>query len=248
MQDLGRQIDIIRGAEFKSANRALNGMIKERKRENIPKSKQGIEPDDLKKILSFFQREAQTSPVALRLCVWYHLVFHFVGCGVEFFHELKRDSLIFNTDEKGEEYVTLSPEFIRENLPGMKKGYGTDRRMYATGKPDCPVKMLRFFIQQTDDDAERLFNGCSLDALADPTPYRKWYSCKRFAKRSFGEFMPDLSKIAYLSQRYTSCALKVTATQAIYDAGKYMYIKSPARKQGGGVISGTAAQPMCDVG
>ena len=112
MQDLGRNIDIIRNVEFRSANHVLDGMLKQMTKDDMFRPKEHkpmLDLEDIVKITTYFH-SVKWSPVILRQCVWYYLSFHFVSRGFDFLPQLKLDSLIFQEDDKGNEYVTLSPE------------------------------------------------------------------------------------------------------------------------------------------
>lgn len=94
LADNGRNIDIIRNPIFKSANNTLDGLLKEQTRTGLSrptKHKDIIENEDLKKIYSYMS-QSSSSPIKLRQCVWYYLAIHFVSRGLEFHHQLKRDS------------------------------------------------------------------------------------------------------------------------------------------------------------
>ena len=239
MQDLGRAIDVIRGVEFRSANRVLDGMLKQMTKQGQSRPTQHepvLESEDLVKIATYFQK-AMLSPVMLRHCVWYYISIHFVSRGLEFHHQLKRDSLIFQTDDKGDEYVTLSHECQQKNFQGglNSEEAAADKRMYATGRDDCPVQMLRHFIQRTDDEATHLFNSCTHEALASPSTTAKWYGSKPLNKRTFTRFMPDISKSAGCSMKYTAHCLRATAIQAMNDAGyesRHIMFMSGDRNEG----------------
>ena len=102
----------------------------------------------------------------LRHCVWYNIAIHFVTRGIEFHHQLRKDSFLFQSDEHGE-YVTLTHETQQKNFQG---GLGSDeapadKRMYATDSVFCPVKMLKLLINKTDPAATHLFNLVNASAL-----------------------------------------------------------------------------------
>ena len=212
MQDLGREIDVIRGIEFRSANRVLDGMMKQMAKDELYRPKQHkpmLYTEDIVKISTYFQ-DAKYSPIKLRQCVWYNLSFHFVSLGAEFHHHLKLDSFIFQKDDNGDEYVTLSDEY--------KQSFAADKRIYAIGGDVCPVKMLRQFIERTHEYATHLFNNCSQEALASPSTTPKWYGSKPVSKRTFIRFMPDISQSAGCSRKYTTVCLRATAKQASKNA------------------------------
>lgn len=97
------------------------------------KHKEVINPEDLSKIASYL-RAAKFSPLVLRQCVWYHLSIHFISRGLEFHHQLRRDSFNFHTDENGLEYVTLRHETQQKNFQGgmESKEAPSDKRMYSS--------------------------------------------------------------------------------------------------------------------
>ena len=223
LQDKGRNIDIIRGPAFKSANNTLDGLLKEQTRAGMSRPtqhKEIIEEEDLYK-MSDYVSTADSNPVILRQSVWLNLSIHFVSRGLEFHHQLKRDSFDFKLDDNGTEYVTINHETQQKNFQGglTKDEAPIDRRMYATGDQNCPVKSLKLFIEKTDPNAKSLFNNCYREALTHPQQTTVWYGTKGLAKRTFTNFMADISKGSGLSKIYTPHCLRATAIQAMNDNG-----------------------------
>lgn len=223
LQDNGRNIDIIRGPAFKSANNTLDGLLKAQTRTGLSRPtqhKQIIEEEDLRKI-SAYMSHSETSPIILRQCVWYNLAIHFVSRGLEFHHQLKRDSFNFLEDQDGRQYVTLNHETQQKNFQGglANDEAPVDRRMYASGAKNCPVAMLKLLIEKTDPAAEYLFNNCYKEALKAPVQMLIWYGSKPLAKRTFTNFMSDISKSSGLRKWYTPHCLRATAIQAMNDSG-----------------------------
>ncbi|XP_069107299.1 uncharacterized protein [Argopecten irradians] len=112
LQDLGRDIDIVRDKAFKQSNKTLNGLFKDRMVSGMSRPtahKEIISPNHLRQISSYLEHGALSSPVVLRQAVWYSLAIHFVSRGVEFHHQLRVDSFCFKSDENGE-YATLTHE------------------------------------------------------------------------------------------------------------------------------------------
>lgn len=223
LQDNGRNIDIIRGPAFKSANNTLDGLLKEQTRAGLSRPtlhKDIIEEEDLRKIANYMST-APSNAIILRQSVWMNLAIHFVSRGLEFHHQLKRDSFDFKFDENSNEYVTINHETQQKNFQGglTKDEAPVDRRMYATGDENCPVKTLKLFIEKTDKNAKSLFNNCYREALNTPQQVHVWYGIKGLAKRTFTNFMADISKGSGLSKIYTPHCLRATAIQAMNDSG-----------------------------
>ncbi|WAR13787.1 hypothetical protein MAR_003892 [Mya arenaria] len=84
---------------------------------------------------------AETSPTTPRPAVWYNLAIHFVSRGLEFHHQLKRDSFESQFDEYCLEYARLTHETQQKNFQGgiTKDKEPSDRRMYATGSEACRI-------------------------------------------------------------------------------------------------------------
>ena len=111
LRELDREIDIVRGREFRKSNDILDGKLKKNLREGKSKAtkhKEVIPRNDLMQISSYLHGE--DSPVVLRFRVWFILSMHFVTRGLEFHEQLRRDSFVFAADENGQEFVTLSHE------------------------------------------------------------------------------------------------------------------------------------------
>ncbi|XP_062606353.1 uncharacterized protein LOC134268175 [Saccostrea cucullata] len=207
--DLKRQIDIVKGEEFRASNGILEGLFKERKRLGLAKSTKQpplIDPDDLKKISTYLQ-QAPESAVILRQAVWYFLTIHYVTNYMEFFHQLKMDSFEFKTDGVGE-YAIIKPETLGDNH-GVSKGH-LKRRLYAVGSDGgiCPVKLLKLMIEKTDKTAIRLFNKYRKYVWMDVD--EEWFTAKPIAKRTFGTVLPQICKDAGVINRYAPHSLRAT--------------------------------------
>lgn len=220
LSDINSGIDIVHDKAFKHANCSLNSLLRDRITLGMSrptKHKETISKDDLRKISAYLYK-AYRDPVALRLCVWYILSIHFVTRGLEWHHKLTKNAFQFQTDENGNEYVSLTEETRRCYQVGSNSSEAnSDKRMYATNTETCPVKMLKFFIDKNDKYASRLFNKISIHAKKYPAICDIWYTTSSVGKSSFCEFFPDLCKAAGCSKRYTPHCLRATVMQAMSD-------------------------------
>ncbi|XP_061190955.1 uncharacterized protein LOC133199094 [Saccostrea echinata] len=221
LSDLGRDIDIVNDKSFKTANKCLTGILKQRKKEGTSRPtnhKEVISKADLQKISAFLET-AYSSPINLRLAVWYIIAVHFLSRGFEFHCQLERDSFEFKTDENGMTYACLTQESKRKNYQSRldKNEVMADKRMYETQSTICPVRMLKFFLSKTVNSASNLFNKCVREALVNPT-LEYWYTGKPLTQRAFVNFLPSICKMAGC-QRYTAPCLRVTAIQIMNNAG-----------------------------
>lgn len=222
LSDIGRNIDIVNDKAFKTANKSLTGLMKHRMVTGTSRPtthKEIIHKSDLQKISAYLE-SAYSSPVNLRLAMWYIIAIHFVSRGLEFHHQLRVDSFDFKVDEEGSIYACLKHETKQKNYQGgiHKLEALNDKRMYETGNETCPVKMLKFFLSKTDPNASHLFNKCVKDAISYPKDCNIWYTADPMKKRSYVNFLPDICKAAGC-KRYTAHCLRATAIQAMNDAG-----------------------------
>ena len=224
LHDLGRDLDIVRGREFKRSNAILDGKLKKNLEQGLTKPikhKKIISKSDLEKISAYLFGD--NNPVILRFRVWFVVAIHFVSRGLEFHEQLKINSFIVNTDDYGNVYATLSHETKQKNWQGGidKTDAPKEKRMYAVPNSEkyCPVKALSDFISKTDPNASSLFNRCSKPALSSPNDEPIWYTDTPIKHYQFTRFMHDISKNAKCSTTYTAHCLRATAIQEMNDAG-----------------------------
>ncbi|XP_061185494.1 uncharacterized protein LOC133193549 [Saccostrea echinata] len=222
LSDIGRDFDIVRDKAFKQANGALTGKLKQNMILGLSRPTQHkavVSPDDLSKISTYLT--SSLDPVILRYRVWFNLSLHFVSRGLEFHHQLSPKSFLFLKDDNGMEYVSLSHETKQKNWQGGLDNQEApqDKRMYATGDLHCPIASLRTLIQHTDPQAQSLFNHCTKEALSSPETTEVWYMAKPCKQYQFSKFMPDISRNAGCSKKYTAHCLRSTAIQALNDEG-----------------------------
>ncbi|XP_033725029.1 uncharacterized protein LOC117315013 isoform X2 [Pecten maximus] len=217
LTDLGRDIDLVKDKEFKPSNRIMTGLLKQRMRDGSSRPtqhKQIINEMDLSKISTYLST-APSSAVVLRQCVWYYIAIHFVTRGLEFHKQLRINSFNFLSDEHGE-YALLNHETQQKNYQGgTSYSDAPEKRMYATGGPNCPVEMLKLFIEKTDTQATMLFNRYVKYAK----PSDKWFTDKPLASRTYSNFMSDICTAAQLSTKYTAHCLRATAIEALNNHG-----------------------------
>ena len=198
-QDLGRDIDIVSGKEFRASNNILDGKLKKNLQEGLvrpTKHKEVITNNEMEKISTYLYGEV--NPVVLRFRVWFLLAIQFVSRGLEFHQQLKMDSFVIKADENPKE-----------------------KRMYAvpSARDKCFMQSLLLFLSKTDRNATSLFNTCSKKALGNPEEESVWYTAVPIKQYQFTRFMADISKNAKCTTNYTAHCLRATAIQCMNDAG-----------------------------
>ncbi|KAK3088090.1 hypothetical protein FSP39_014532 [Pinctada imbricata] len=174
--------------------------------------------DDMLALREYFSA-AESNPIILRQFVWFCIAYHFVTRGSETHHQLTPSSFAFRDDGHGE-YAVLVHETAQKNHQGglLDKEENVGKSMYATGGILCPVKCLKLLIEKTDATASKLFNQYNSEAVQLPVSTEIWFTAKSLAKRSFANFMSDISNSAKTSQRYTNHCVRATANQTLNDA------------------------------
>ena len=171
-QDLGRDIYIFRGKEFRVSNNILDGKLKKNIQEGLDrptKHKEVIANNEMEKISTYLY--GKVNPVVLRFRVWFLLAIQFVSRGLEFHQQLKMDSFVIKTDENGDEYVKLSHDTKQKNWQGgIDASENHKKRMYAvpSARDMCPMQSLLLFLSKTNRNATSVFNTCSKKALGKP--------------------------------------------------------------------------------
>ena len=223
-QDLGRDIDIDRGKEFRVSNNILDGKLRKKLQEDLArptKHKEVITNNEMENNSTYLYGEV--NPVVLRFRVWFVLAIQFVSRSLEFHQQLKMDSFVTKTDENGDEYVKLLHDTKQTNWQGGIDAFENpkEKRMYAvpSARDKCPVQSLLLFLSKTDRNATSLFNTCSKKALGNPENESVWYNAVPIKQYQFTRFMADISKNAKCTTNYTAHCFRATAIQCINDAG-----------------------------
>lgn len=222
--DVGRDLDIVRDKEFKSANKALDGLMKTLTKTGASRATQHkaiLVEEDVKAIAAYFAKSAKSSPIVLRQAVWYLISIHFVTRGLEFHHQMLLGSIKFCKDKNNREYMKLEQEVQEKNHQGgiNNEESQTGKRIYESGDVNCPIGLIKYFLSKQCRDAKYLFNGIVKEAISHPAGQETWFNDKPLGKTTFSNFMTDICKYSHTTQRYTAHCLRATAIQAMNDAG-----------------------------
>jgi len=218
--ECGRSINIVIDPEFKKANNMLNGKLKLNTKTGLSRSTQHkpiIPPLDMYAINQYLM---QDNPITLRYRVWLYLSIHYVTHGLEFHSQLSPTSLEIRFDETGAEYVILTHQTMQKNHHGdlNAKEKNSEKRMYATGGQNCPVRSVKYYLTRINQRAESLFCHIDKNVIENPQLCQTWYTTRCVGHRQFSSFMPDICKNAHISARYTAHSLRATALNAMTDA------------------------------
>ena len=134
------------------------------------------------------------TPVKLLWKVYFDINYHLGedGFSKDFLHGLKKDSLIFDSDEKGN-YCTFRDDCWP--TPWFKK-----TKMYeeSTGYPACPVRTIKFYLSKLSK-SEALFQYPRYVYAYTG----EWYNKVPLSKIKLYNLMKEISKAAELSYTYS---------------------------------------------
>ena len=171
--------------------------------------KQPLTEGDKEKLKAY--QQDYSTPIKLQQKVFTDVMFHFCRRGRENLREIRADWFTFNRDENNLEYVTMRDELDKNHRGDDNTSQQT--RMYATGKPDCPVGTLKLYVAKLNASAPFFLQRLKIVAGAS------WYEPAPLGKNTLGSMMQRISKDAGLSQIYTNHCIRATVITSLDHAG-----------------------------
>jgi hypothetical protein len=169
-----------------------------------------IGEDDRKKL------GAMTShtPVLLQYKAWLTLQLHFAKRGGENMDDMKKNTIVYNKNETGREYITLKDTMTKNHREGDKSAsYGGI--LMSTGDGNCPVKLVTSYIAKLHPKNEFLWQR-PRQQFIEEDPW--WYCDSKVGINKLRTFMPTISALLNLSKRYTNHTLRATAITLLGEA------------------------------
>lgn len=206
----GRPFKLYTGEAFVTANKILDGVLKNNKRlglEDSVQHKEAINDADWSKIKDYFRdAETSTDPVLLCRYAWFILSIHFCLRGREIQCQMKKDDLVFSTDENSVQTVTLSKDFVSKNHQGGLSGSAFS----SLGCIQDPVQVatLSRYISFLSPKCDRLFQRALLTASPGASCL---YMNMPLSHNLLGRMMMTISEAASLSKKYTNHCARATA-------------------------------------
>lgn len=215
-------INIIADKEFRGSNQMLKSMVLKYKRSNKPKQEEkypAIEPNDIVKIRTFFDRSA---PKILQEEIIYILLYFFHLRGRETLPHINKENISIETDSCGKRYLRINCDMLSKNakasLCRKEFEHAATKRVYENcdDRSECPVTAFEIYFDK--------IKHCSSNSLF-PKPCKTynhvWYSSMAVVgKNTFDTFLSNLSSQLELSKRYTNHCLRVTGITILKEAGK----------------------------
>ena len=110
----------------------MSGQAKQRKHKDV------ITDLDKDRLAKYFEGVLEIQDTQqLQVFCWYNLARHLGLCGTEVFVKINKTDVVFKTDERGQEYATLSADFNTKNTPGGLGG----REFQTCGRIQDPTRV-----------------------------------------------------------------------------------------------------------
>ncbi|XP_078605624.1 uncharacterized protein LOC144878654 [Branchiostoma floridae x Branchiostoma japonicum] len=212
--------NILKDKEFQAANNLYIGVLKQLKRDgkDTCKSYPPILASDLRKM---FETKILSvdNPLALQRLVYFYLAYYLCRRGRENLRNFQKNDFVAHMDG-GKKYYTLKYNEHQKNHPGHLSGDAQPtQRLYASpnNTRPCPVQVFELYCSKLKNSCPYLFQRPNLQWK--PETNAEWYYGQPLGHNKLGSMMRDISRAAGLSKPYTNHSVRVTAIQALDQAG-----------------------------
>ncbi|XP_063442973.1 uncharacterized protein LOC134723282 [Mytilus trossulus] len=209
-----RDVDILKGDNFKKSKKAFQCMTKELKRlglaavEHYP----AIADADMEKMYMFFCKDLE-SPKMLQYKVFVDIMIHFGRRGRENLTTLTRQDFAVQPDPEGTLYVYKTHDELTKNHQTDSEK-SSDGRMYEIkGSDRCPVRSFVKYIRRLNPKCNKLFQQPKLTAKDGIH-----YDNIPLGHNKLGVYMNEISKAANLSKEYTNHSCRATTVHILDEA------------------------------
>ena len=215
----GQTINIFNDQIFSRANKVLDGVLKQRKKDGLERQvqhKAPISEADWKLLQEYFSGIDDTNDaVKLTYYVWFHLTLHFCLRGGEMQAAIKKDDLVFFTVD-GKEILKLGPSYMSKNHQGGLRG--TDWSSAGVIEDPQQIAAIKRYVSKLHPDVDRIFQrAMGKRELSNETPC--WFAKSALSHNLLSTMMKRLSSAAGLSQPYTNHCVRSTSITHLKQAG-----------------------------
>ena len=194
LKEAGSSISIAKDREFVNSRKVLEGkarFLREQGYGKRPKASKALTTED-EELLWSKGLLGNQSPKSLIGTMWFLLTQHFGLRGCQEHHDMFVEDFSFNKDDNGVEYVTYEENPTKTRQGGLrKKRRVVQPKMFATGGPRCPVKLMKNFLSRRPDDMKS--SGPFYLAVIERPKSQVWYKRQRMGIHSINSFMKSMA-------------------------------------------------------
>ncbi|KAF0304375.1 hypothetical protein FJT64_023799 [Amphibalanus amphitrite] len=178
------------------------------------KQKQPIDPADQEKIRQYFvMQDTFENPKKLQEFVYYMLSMHFGYRGSEIWHQLKHRSFKDDLDEHGRPRLKLDQAISEKNYQHTGPQNTCRQTVTIADDPEAQVYMyttLKTYIGKLDPRQDAFLAKPKTAAQMEKDKDGPWYVNAPVGVKSIANIMPEISRKAGTSKRYTNHCVRHT--------------------------------------
>ena len=223
-----RNIDLIKGVEFRESNINFRAVLAELKREGkgFVQHHEVISDKDLQRIYNSIHLSTQT-PTGLLQKVQFDIRLYFFRRGAENMHNMTVDTFCVKTDPNtGLKYVSKRIDELSKNHRESDKENNSGGYMpQIIGDEKCPVLSYENYISHLNRNCKRLWQRPREAFSVDD---EVWFCNAPIGEKTLGTFMTKLSQLCDLSTTYTNHSIRATGATLLsrsqYGAAQIMSV------------------------
>ena len=216
---VGRQVNIFTDSDFTRANKVLDGVLKQRKRDGLERQVQHKTPiteEDWLKLKAYFRDVLEANDaVKLTFYVWFSITIHFCLRGGEMQAAICKNDLVFS-QVNGKEVIKLAPSYMSKNHQGGL--LGSDWTSAGIIEYEHQVAVIKFYLTKLHPDVDRLFQR-AMSSCTLPEQATRWYMRMPLSRNLLSTMMKRLSSAADLSKPYTNHCVRATSITHLKQSG-----------------------------
>lgn len=194
LKEAGSSISIAKDREFVNSRKVLEGkarFLREQGYGKRPRASKALTTEDEELLWSKGLLGSQ-SPKSLITTMWFLLTQHSGLRGCQEHHDMYVEDFSFTKDDNGVEYITYEENPTKTRQGGLrKKRRVVQPKMFATGGPRCPVKLLKTFLSHRPEEMKN--SGPFYLAVIERPKSQVWYKRQRMGIHSINSFMKSMA-------------------------------------------------------
>jgi len=155
LKEAGSCISIAKDREFVNSRKVLEGkasFLREQGYGKRTRASKALTTEDEELLWSKGLLGSQ-SPKSLIATMWFLLTQHFGLRGRPEHHDMYVEDFSFSKDDNGVDYITYEENPTKTRQGGLrKKRRVVQPKMFSTGGPRCPIKLLKTFLSHRPEE------------------------------------------------------------------------------------------------